>query len=270
VRVGLATTEAGQGGRPLLLVHGFTGAREDFHDHVDAFAAAGWHVVVPDLPGHGDSHPEDVVHGFDAYAGIVLALADDLGWDRFALLGHSMGGVVAQHVALVAPHRLTALVLMDTSPDRFEVDAGLVDAACDIVSTHGMAALLAVQKEIGSPLETDAARRVRMERPGWEQKQDSKLLRAAPSMYVAMSRALIAAPSRSEQLAQLVTPTLVIVGEQDAPLLDASARLAAAIPGARFVRIPDAGHSPQVEAPERWFETVVEFLDEVVASGRSR
>jgi len=265
VRVGLATTEAGEGGRPLLLVHGFTGAREDFHDHVGAFAAAGWHVVVPDLPGHGDSHPEDIVHGFDAYAGIVLALVDNLGWDRFALLGHSMGGVVAQHVALVAPQRLNALVLMDTSPDRFHVDAGLVEAACEIVSSKGMEALLAVQKEIGSPLETEASRRLRTERPGWEAQQDGKLLRAAPSMYVAMLRALSAAPSRAEQLAALSTPTLVIVGEQDLGLLDAAARLASAIPGARLVHIPGAGHSPQVEAPERWFETVVGFLDEVVA-----
>jgi len=265
VRVGLATTEAGEGGRPLLLIHGFTGAREDFDDHVPAFAAAGWHVVVPDLPGHGDSHPQDIVHGFDTYAGIVFALVDSLGWDRFALLGHSMGGVVAQHVALAAPHRLTALVLMDTSPDRFHVDAGLVEAACEIVSTKGMDALLAVQKEIGGPLETEAARRLRVDRAGWEEQQDRKLLRAAPSMYVAMSRALIAAPSRAEQLGQLSTPTLVIVGEQDLPLLDASARLASAIPGARLVQIADAGHSPQVEAPERWFALVRTFLNEVSA-----
>lgn len=263
MRVGLATTEAGSGGRPLLLVHGFTGAREDFQDHVDALADAGWHVVAPDLPGHGDSHPEGVAHTFDAYAGALLALADDLGWDRFAVLGHSMGGVVAQHVALAAEARLTALVLMDTSPDRFPVDAPLVEAACEIVASQGMDALLAVQKAIGSPFESDAARRLREERPGWEQLQDGKLLRAAPSMYVAMARALVEAPSRADQLGSLSVPTLVIVGELDTPLLDAAERLATVIPGARLVRIPHAGHSPQVENPEVWFTTVAGFLDSV-------
>ena len=48
----LAVLEAGAGGRPLLLVHGFTGAKEDFADHLDELAAAGgWHVVAPDLRG---------------------------------------------------------------------------------------------------------------------------------------------------------------------------------------------------------------------------
>jgi pimeloyl-ACP methyl ester carboxylesterase len=246
------------------LVHGFTGAREDFHDHLDRLAAAGWHVVAPDLPGHGDSHPADIAHDFDAYAGALLALADDLAWDRFAVLGHSMGGVVVQHLALAEEKRLSALILMDTSPDRFDVDRGLVEAACEIVSTQGMDALLAVQKQLGSPFETASARRLREARPGWEERQDAKLLRAAPAMYVAMARALIDAPSRAKQLAGLRVPTLVMVGEQDTPLLDACERLAGIIPGARFVRVPDAGHSPQVENPDVWFATVTEFLDGVV------
>jgi pimeloyl-ACP methyl ester carboxylesterase len=83
-------------------------------------------------------------------------------------------------------------------------------------------------------------------------------------MYVAMARALIDAPSRAKQLAGLRVPTLVMVGEQDTPLLDACERLAGIIPGARFVRVPDAGHSPQVENPDVWFATVTEFLDGVV------
>src|SRR3954465_6875076 len=53
--VELEVLEAGEGGGPLLLVHGFTGAKEDFADHVDDLAAAGWHVVAPDQRGHGRS-----------------------------------------------------------------------------------------------------------------------------------------------------------------------------------------------------------------------
>ncbi|MCU1377476.1 MAG: putative hydrolase or acyltransferase of alpha/beta superfamily [Acidimicrobiales bacterium] len=260
MRAGMSTIEAGEGGRPLLLVHGFTGAKEDFADHVDALAAAGWHVVAPDLPGHGASHPEGAAFGFDPYAAAVLDLADELGWDRFALLGHSMGGVVAQHLAISAPERLTALILMDTSPDRVVVDAELVELACGVVSDEGMPALLAIQRALGGPLDTEPSRRLRAERPGWDELQDQKLLNCSGEMYVTMARLLTSTPSRAAELATLTVPTLVLVGEDDQLLREPSRRLADAIPGARFVVIPGAGHSPQVEAPAAWFQTITEFL----------
>ena len=53
--VALEIAEAGEGGRPFLLVHGFTGAKEDFSPFLDDLAALGWHAVAPDLRGHGGS-----------------------------------------------------------------------------------------------------------------------------------------------------------------------------------------------------------------------
>jgi pimeloyl-ACP methyl ester carboxylesterase len=256
----LARVEAGVGGRPLLLVHGFTAAKEDFADHLEPLAAAGWHAVALDLPGHGASQLEDFAYGFDTFAAAVLAVADELGWDRFALLGHSMGGIVAQHLALAAPQRLTALVLLDTSPGRIAVDAELVEQACAVVAEAGMAGLLAVTKVTGSPMDTEVGRRLREERPGWEAFQDAKLLQVAPAMYLAMARAITSAASRVDQLATLEVPTLVLVGEHDRLLREPSEALAAAIPGAVLVVLPGAGHSPQVETPEVWRETVVGFL----------
>jgi pimeloyl-ACP methyl ester carboxylesterase len=167
---------------------------------------------------------------------------------------------VVQHVAFLAPERLSAMILMDTSPEHFAVDLGVMELACDIVTTEGMERLLVVQKELGNPLETPAARRLREERPGWVELQDAKLLQAAPDMYVAMARALATAPSRAERLAEVAVPTLVLVGELDSLLLEPSHRLASAIPGAELVVIPDAGHSPQVETPEAWFDEVTRFL----------
>jgi pimeloyl-ACP methyl ester carboxylesterase len=259
MRAGLATIEAGAGGRPLLLVHGFTGAKEDFADHLDALAAAGWHVVAPDLPGHGATHPDGFAFGFEAYAAALLALVDDLGWATFALLGHSMGGVVAQHLVLGRPERVTALVLMDTSPDVFGVDAEIVDLACEVASTQGMAAVLEVQRSVGSPLDTDASRALQA-RPGWREQQDRKFLSCSPEMYVAMARLLTTAPSRAAELARLDVPTLVLVGDGDTLLRAAADRLAEAIPGAELVVVPNAGHSPQVEAPDAWFAAVAGFL----------
>src|SRR5580704_557581 len=99
--VELVVAESGAGGRPLLLLHGFTGAKEDFTEWLDPLAARGWHAVAPDHRGHGSSSKpaSDDAYSFAILADDMLGLADALGWDRFALLGHSMGGMVAQVMA---------------------------------------------------------------------------------------------------------------------------------------------------------------------------
>src|SRR5438270_1778432 len=112
--VDLALAEAGDGGRPILLVHGFCGAKEDFADHLDRLGELGWHAVAPDLRGHGSSeHPSgETAYDFDVFVADLVALADELGWPRFVLLGHAMGGMLAQLVALEHPDRVAALILM--------------------------------------------------------------------------------------------------------------------------------------------------------------
>ena len=72
---------------------------------------------------------------------------------------------------------------------------------------------------------------------------------------------------RLAQLATLTVPTLVVVGEQDTPFLEASQAMAEAIPGAELVVLPDAGHSPQFEAPEAWWDVVSGFLDGRLSAG---
>lgn len=260
--VDLAILEAGAGGRPLLLLHGFTGAKEDFGWHVEELAAAGWHVVAPDQRGHGSSSKPDDGHTFDDLAGDAVALADALGWDRFALLGHSMGGVVAQRVALAHPGRLTALVLMDTTTGGPPVDPDLMQLAISITREQGMEALLRAMKDMGPPLDTPAAKRLLAEIPGWEAQNDRKLLACSPAMYGQLLEAWFALPERD--LSQLAVPTLVIAGEQDEPFLPSCHAIARSVDGARIEVIMDAGHSPQVEAPEAWRKALTAFLDEAV------
>ena len=109
-------TEAGAGGRPVLLVHGFTADAGEVAGVVDPLADRGWHAVAPDLRGHGatDRPTDPEAYSFELMAADVVALADELGWDRFALVGHSMGGAVAQLIALEHSERLTGLVLAST------------------------------------------------------------------------------------------------------------------------------------------------------------
>lgn len=257
---GVATIEAGSGGRPLLLLHGFTGSSFDFADQLEPLATAGFHAVALDLPGHGGSHPEGRAYSFEAYAELVVEVADEQGWDTFALLGHSMGGVVAQFVAFGAMARVTHLVLMDTTPGAVELEPALVDFACELAANEGLEAILAAQRALGTnPLETGPGRLLR-HRPGWQERSDARFLRCSPEMYVAMARQLTSATDRSGRLAELAVPTLVLVGAEDRLLLAPADRMAALIPDAELVVIPDAGHSPQLENPGAWFHAVTGFL----------
>ncbi|MEZ5320985.1 MAG: alpha/beta hydrolase [Microthrixaceae bacterium] len=112
----LAVLEERGGERPLLLVHGFTGSKEDFADELQLLAELGFHVVAPDLRGHGDSAApqEEAEYGLDRFADDLFGLCDGLGWSHLDLLGHSMGGMIAQVMALRRPDRIDRLVLMDT------------------------------------------------------------------------------------------------------------------------------------------------------------
>ena len=65
-------------------------------------------------------------------------------------------------------------------------------------------------------------------------------------------------------------PTLVVVGEQDTPFLAVSQAMADAIPGAELVVLPDAGHSPQFEAPEEWWDAVSGFLERTLSPAPPR
>jgi pimeloyl-ACP methyl ester carboxylesterase len=269
-RVELAVAEAGAGGRPLLLMHGFTGAKEDFTEWLDPLAAAGWHAVAHDHRGHGrSSHPD----GLDAYS--LATLADDawaliaaFGWDHLVLLGHSMGGGVAQLMAVHAPQRLDGLVLMDTFPGPLTMlDREQVRAAGTIALTDGMDTLAELMGSTPSPLETPAHRRLVDQRPGYAQALDRKLRRTSAFLFAAISEEFLDVPDHLSQLADLPSslPVLVMAGEQDWPLLDGMRAMAAAIPRARLEIVPDAGHAPQFENPQGWWKVLSTFLAEITS-----
>lgn len=259
----LSVAEAGVGGEPLLLLHGFTGAKEDFTDWIDDFARRGFHAVAPDHRGHGASaHPADeAAYSLDILAGDVLGLADALQWDRFALLGHSMGGMIAQVVTLLAPGRVERLVLMDTHHGPVEgIDRELAEVAIGVARTDGIDRLADLLAAVQSPLGTPADQRLRAERPGYAEFGDRKMRASSPHMYAAMAIEMFEQADRLDRLAQVTVPVLVVVGDQDEPFLPASHRMAEAIPGAALAVIDDAGHSPQFEAPEAWWDAVTGFL----------
>jgi pimeloyl-ACP methyl ester carboxylesterase len=264
--VGLEVDVAGSG-PGLLLVHGFGGAKEDFADHVSVLAREHT-VVVMDHRGHGASDkPRDpAAYSFDRLVRDMLGIADALDLDRFRLLGHSMGGMIARRVALDHGERLDALVLMDTSPGPIPgFDPELMDVAAEVALTQGKDALQELLT-LAAPLDTPAYLRTLADRRGYQEFQDKKWADLSEVMWAALVHEIAHQTDDLARFPTIAMPALVIVGDQDAPFLGPCRAMAAAIPGARLAVIADAGHSPQFENPAAWIAVLADFLAQVAVS----
>ena len=263
--VGLEVVVRGSG-PPLVLVHGFGGAKEDFFDQIDDLARDHL-VVVPDLRGHGESDgPEDESrYSLDRFAADVGCVLDHLDLATVRLLGHSMGGMIVRRFVLASPDRVDALVLMDTSPGPPPgLDSDIIDLGVQIANEDGMDELKRVMDAF-APLDTPAYQRSLIERPGYREFGDAKWATLSRAMYTQM---LVEVRDQPDQLAALEAvrcPTLVMVGEQDETFVGVSELMTLTISDARLVLIENAGHSPQFENGSVWLETVREFLAAVDA-----
>lgn len=110
----LAVRQIGEGGTPLLLLHGFPCTSLIWARVMHPLADAGFDVVAPDLRGYGDSdYAPDDFYDLAAFSGDVVALADSLGWDHFAVAAHDLGAAVAIQLANSVPDRVSRLLLMN-------------------------------------------------------------------------------------------------------------------------------------------------------------
>ena len=252
---------------PLLLVHGFTGSKEDFAPVLDALAADR-PVVAVDLPGHGGSEGTDdpAAYGLGVSASWLLRFADEIGLEDFHLLGHSMGGLVVQRTAAIASQRLQSLILMSTGLGALrEGAADHVAAVAQAAHDEGMAAAWDANLKRPQPAWQGAARDP--ERDAFVYR---RYLGLSPAAIVGGARNLINAAPLGAFLYGIDIPVLVVSGEHDdAWTLDEQAMLARTVAGARHVIVPDSAHSPQIENRDYWLKAVLEFLAEADgATGR--
>jgi pimeloyl-ACP methyl ester carboxylesterase len=112
----LAVRRRGNGGVPLLLVHGFPCTSRIWSHNIGPLSEAGFDVVAPDLRGYGDSDfAPDGFYDFNAFNADLSGLFDALGWDRAVLAGHDLGAMVAIDMANRHPDRVDRLVILDDS-----------------------------------------------------------------------------------------------------------------------------------------------------------
>jgi 3-oxoadipate enol-lactonase len=259
----LAFDRAGPAGAlPVVLLHGIGGGRAIWRGSLAALAAAGFDAIALDLPGYGDSR-DAAPGGVEAMARAVVATLGRLGLDRAAVVGHSMGGMVAQELAVVAPERLSALVLACTSPAFGRPDGAwqarfVAERLAPLDAGRGMEALAAALVPPMLAPGADPAARERAQ----------AVMAAVPEATYRRVLAAIVAFDRRAALGRIAVPTLCLAGAADPTAPPAVLeRMAASIPGAEFLALPGAGHIANLEQPAAFDAAVTGFLRRRAVAG---
>jgi pimeloyl-ACP methyl ester carboxylesterase len=253
-------------GFPVFLLHGFTGNLRNWAFQIPALTGD-FRVVSIDHRGHGHSEkptqPDD--YSLEIMADDAYGLMAHLGIREFFLVGHSMGGMIAQHVALAHPDAVRALVLMDTAaemPDglRTQERVRLIEIARD----QGMETVFEEQLHI-NPM-ADQLRAQPLLLQTWRQ----QFLLTSREAYLYCAQAMASREPLVDELSQISVPTLIICGENDDPFLEPSRQMRERISGSELVIIPGSGHTPQIEKPADLNQALTGFLSRVhqgVATG---
>ncbi|HEX6709469.1 MAG TPA: alpha/beta fold hydrolase [Rubrobacter sp.] len=243
---------------PLLLLHAFPLNGRMFEPQMAAFS--GTHrVVAPDFPGFGRSPRTPAQPDVHYYAEGVRSLLDRLHLDRVVLGGASMGGYVAFECMRLFPERVSALVLANTrpEPDSEEMREARNEMALR-VAQEGVEVLVELQME-------------RLLAPATLQNDEelvenvrAMILENSPDGAVAALGAMRERPDSTPLLGEIGVPTLVVGGEEDGiSTPEVMGEMAAKIPGANHVTIPNAGHLSNLEAPEKFNAALEDFLKDV-------
>jgi 3-oxoadipate enol-lactonase len=242
----------------IVFLHGIGGAARVWASQVASFRLAGFLPLALDLPGYGARASVTAMAFEDMAADVEKAIAQR-GLSRPILVGHSMGGMLAQTLLRRRPDGYAAAVLACTSP-AFGNPSGdfqkqfVADRLAPLEAGKSMADLAPRMVDaIMAPHPDPAARALAIE-----------TMSAVPTdTYRAAVRCLVGFDGRAN-LAGLRLPVLCLAGEKDpnAPP-QVMERMAAKIPGARYVCLPGVGHLPNLEAPAAFNAAILEFLREV-------
>lgn len=271
---------AAPNGRTVVLLHGKNFCAATWESAITALTGAGYRVIAPDQIGFcKSSKPPRYQYSFAQLAGNTRDLLKHLGIDRAAIVGHSMGGMLAARFALQYPQATERLLLVNP--------IGLEDWRAEGVPWRSVDAWHARERKTSFDSIRDYQRTVYYGgdwKPAYE-----RWVRMLGGMYageggqaVAWSQALTSDMVFNQpvvhELPRITAATTLLIGQKDrtaigkdlAPpevaqrLGDYPAlgrRAAAAIPGATLVEFADLGHAPQVEAPERFNAALLSALE---------
>lgn len=262
--VALQVIDEGRG-MPLLMLHGFTGTAASW-DEIAAALTPGRRVVRVDLLGHGRSScPRDPArYSLALAAQDLLAVMDALEIGEFGVVGYSLGGRVALHLALHAPERVRALVLESASfgiadPGERASRRRQDEALAQMIERDGLEAFVnywerlpLFESQRRLPPEVQAS--VRRQRLGQPANGLANSLRGAGA---GTQECIL------PRLGALAMPALVVAGSLDAKYCAIAQAMSRALPHCRLRIVEGAGHNVHLERPGEYVRALTAFLDEL-------
>jgi pimeloyl-ACP methyl ester carboxylesterase len=231
-------------GPVILLSHGYSSTSGMWKGQVEPLSAS-HKLVIWDMRGHGDSdYPDDqAAYSEEATVADMAALLDAVGADTAIVGGLSLGGYMSLAFNRVHPERVSALLIIDTGPGYRN------DEAREGWNQNAIRRAERLERD-GLDL-ANASAEVRQVR----HRSADGLAKAARGMLTQRDAGVM------NSLAQVAVPSLIVVGADDTPFLAASDYMAAKIPGAKKVVIPDAGHASNIDQPAAFNRAIGDFLD---------
>jgi pimeloyl-ACP methyl ester carboxylesterase len=249
-------------GQSVVLLHGFNFFGEAWRTTIDVLVREGFRVIVPDQIGFGRSSKPFIPYRFDDMAINTRRLLQSLGIDRAAIVGHSMGGMLASRFAMAYPTVTTHVVMVnqigltDARPGRAP---RYLDDAYDTTRAIPVRTYEAVRQSITRYFVTwkpEYEKYVRIHW-GWTISPDWAHFGRVRGALTQM----LSAETVVYDWQHIKSKALVIGGAKDTPAYPEQARhVAESIPGAELELIDNVGHVPQFEAPDIFFPKLVRFL----------
>lgn len=251
-------------GPTVLMLHGIGGGHRAFARQVETFASAGYRAVAWDMPGYGGSaliEPYTFNGLAHSCAMLIEALMQADGGGPVILLGHSMGGMVAQELIATRPELVSRLILCGTSAAFGRKPGGEVSevwqkefisqrtAPLDAGKTMADMAQILVPQMIGPGAVPEGV-----------QLATGVMAGVSPATYRRALEALVTF-DRGFNLSNITVPTLLIAGEFDKSASPGvMKKMAEVIPGSRYVQLAGVGHLQNLEAPDEFDAVVLDFL----------
>ncbi|WP_395060531.1 alpha/beta fold hydrolase [Polaromonas sp.] len=250
-----AYLERGEGDTAVFLLHGVGGGKEAWVHNQGVLAAAGYRTVAWDMPGYGDSGAISPCTNM-LLAEALKTLMAHVGAKRHVLLGHSMGGMIAQELAALHPSLVHGLILHSTSPAFGKGDGPwqqqfLQSRFAPLDQGLGMDGLAG---KIVPTMFAPGADPVRLA-------EAAALMARVPAASYRAALAAIVSFNRLVALGDIAVPTLCLAGELDINAPPAVVeKMASRIAGAQYLCLPGVGHIANIEQPALFNSTVLAFL----------
>ena len=246
-------------GPPVVLIHG-VGLDHTMWDDIVPLLSDRRTIVRYDLLGHGRSADPDGPRTIDDFVSQLRDVVDELGGQPVDVVGSSLGSLIASTAAATRPRLVRTLTAANMVFGRDPLQQAAVAERLSLTEDVGMGAVADLAIDRWFPLEWQSAH------PDRVRQIDHRLRTTDLTAYLKAYRMFVSTDLEGSELAGSIRcPTLVVTGRDDpgsTPAMTEAA--AAAIPGATALVLDGLGHLPSVEAPQRFVNALLSFLDSEV------